>query len=100
MKLRQLRTLRLERNKLTTLPSLDKLTELRTLQVDGNQLTSMPSVKELLDLTTLSAEGNSLAHLPDGILSLKELAQVYLRGNPISPTEVNTLRGTGVSVEF
>ena len=81
--LRRLRTLRVSRNRLVSLPSsIASLESLEGLFVDGNALAGLPDeVGRLGALRTLEAHDNSLAALPPGLCDATALCRLTLRNN-------------------
>lgn len=78
----------LDRNRITTLTSLNALQNLRELNVRGNQLTSLGRLPA--GLTVFDGGDNQLVSL-EGIESASSLQQLFLGGNRI--TSVESLAG-------
>ena len=83
--------LSLNKNKLTTLPSLDNLKQLKFFYVAENQLTAIPSVDSLKNLERFICWRNQLNDLPD-LTHLHKLYRLDVPVNfltkfpPLSPT--------------
>ena len=76
--------LRLDRNRLTTLPNLNSFTLLKELHVNDNALTALPiDLVEDLDLEVLSLEFNRLNKLHVKLKDLSKLRALCLLENPI-----------------
>ena len=79
-----LEVLRLDRNRLTTLPNLNSFTLLKELHVNDNALTALPiDLVEDLDLEVLSLEFNRLNKLHVKLKDLSKLRALCLLENPI-----------------
>jgi Leucine-rich repeat (LRR) protein/GTPase SAR1 family protein len=86
-KLKQLRSLKLSYNKLTTLPGslLSQLTQLTELDLSSNQLTTLPdSLGKLTRLTELDLSSNQLTALPDSLGQLTQLTNLNLSRNQLT----------------
>ena len=82
-KLKQLKFLFLEGNKLTDVKGLENLTQLKVLAIENNQLTDVKGLKKLTQLTTLQLFNNQLADVK-GMEKLKQLKYLNLRNNRLT----------------
>jgi hypothetical protein len=79
-----LEVLRLDGNKLATLPNLNAFTLLKELHANGNALSTLPiDMVEDLDLEVLSVEFNRLSKLHVKLKDLSKLRVLRLLENPI-----------------
>lgn len=94
-KLKALRVLWLEDNKLAALPHpLLELVELEQLRLSGNRITALPpQIKNMGALEVLAADTNLLAEVPRELCELRCLRTLLLRGNPLEalPDEIGQL---------
>jgi hypothetical protein len=90
-KLRNLRTLSMDKNRLTELPSLiGTMLSLRNISVHSNQLSSLPpSICLLVNLDTLDLHKNSLRTLPPNLGHLHALQRLDLSENKISELPIS-----------
>ena len=97
-----LRALFLTDNNISDISSLSELTNLITLGLDDNNISDISPLSELTNLTTLALLRNSITDISD--LGLLDGSFVYLNGNPLSDTSINThipaFRANGVRVIF
>ena len=82
-KLKQLKFLFLEGNKLTDVKGLENLTQLKVLAIENNQLTDVKGLEKLTQLTTLQLFNNQLADVK-GMEKLKQLKYLNLRNNRLT----------------
>lgn len=87
----QLRFLGLSFNGLTSLEGLQGLQSLEELRVNGNRLTSLRSLRSLPSLRTLEAARNQLQSV-DGVQALPSLESLQVDGNAI--TSLGTARSS------
>lgn len=88
-----------KRRKLTVLPeALCKLRQLRSLNLSGNELTSLPDLSQLSQLDSLDLSRNKLLLLPEWVGQLTQLQSLILSSNQLSelPVRVSQLRQLGV----
>ena len=118
----------LSNNNISDISSLSELTNLIVLNLDDNSITDISDLSDIEEINTLSLENNSisdLSGLPNlsgvTILYLRknqitdisplldsnrqfDSGSVYLEGNPLSDTSINThipaLKANGVTVHF
>ena len=90
-KLRNLRTLSMDKNRLTELPSLiGTMLSLRKISLHSNQLNSLPpSICLLVNLDTLDLHKNSLRTLPPNLGHLHALQRLDLSENKISELPIS-----------
>jgi hypothetical protein len=90
-KLRNLRTLSMDKNRLTELPSLiGTMLSLRKISFHSNQLSSLPpSICLLVNLDTLDLHKNSLRTLPPNLGHLHALQRLDLSENKISELPIS-----------
>ena len=90
-KLRNLRTLSLERNRLTEVPSLiGTMLSLRKVSLHSNQLVQLPgSICLLTSLESFDVHKNALVSLPAAIGNLKQLQKLDLSENRISELPIS-----------
>ncbi|MDZ3991293.1 leucine-rich repeat domain-containing protein [Pseudomonas sp. Teo4] len=81
-----LQTLQLSANRLTRLPSLAGFSELRSLDVQRNRLTTLEGLEHLTGLTQLVANDNALVSLPD-LGRLSRLTRLDLQRNQLETVE-------------
>ena len=95
-KLSKLKTLKLEKNKLTTLPEgIGKFSSLIKLMLGGNRLGSLPAeIGNLSALRTLSLNNNNLTSLPSEIGRLKVIKKLKLSNNSLIsiPPEIRNFK--------
>lgn len=77
-------SLELNQNKLTSLPSLDKMTKLTYFYVAENQLTELPNLNKLSNLEQLICWKNQLTTLPD----ISMLHKLYRLDVPVNKLTV------------
>lgn len=82
----RLQTLQLSANRLTRIPSLAGFSELRSLDVQRNRLTTLEGLEHLTGLTQLVANDNALATLPD-LGRLSRLTRLDLQRNQLDTVE-------------
>jgi Leucine-rich repeat (LRR) protein len=79
----KLTTLRLGKNQLTDVKSLEKLTQLRILLLDRNQLTDVNGLEKLTKLTGLNLANNQLTDVK-GLEKLTQLKALSLVNNQLT----------------
>ncbi|KPA13067.1 leucine rich repeat protein [Candidatus Magnetomorum sp. HK-1] len=84
-KLTQLKTLKLNGNRLKQLPlNLDKMTSLETLYLNNNEFTEFPSIiTKLSHLTILNLYQNSISSLPINMNNYSSLQELNLSNNEL-----------------
>lgn len=98
--IRELKTLLLDRNKLTALPKeMEKLNVLEALDLKENEIKNLPAeIAGMLKLTSLDLTNNKLKGLPDSIGKLSNLTHLLLKGNeplkmlPTALTDIHKFR--------
>lgn len=93
---KNLRTLNLSENKLSSLPpSIGTFTQLKILNISKNRIGSIPAeVGQLIKLETLLANDNRLTALPATVSNLRSLRDVSLASNQLKsfPTQFSALK--------
>ena len=91
-----------ENSSISDLTGLEYATSLRSLFLGNNNISDISPLSELTNLTTLGLDDNSITDISD--LGLLDRGIVYLNGNPLSDTSINThipaFRANGVRVIF
>jgi len=91
--LTQLRELHIGGNQLTELPSLSAMSQLKELWAANNRLQSLPDdIGKLVALERLDLRQNQLEDIPRSVVSLTQLKELNLKGNPLSSECLQFLR--------
>ena len=104
--LNNLTQLGLEGNSISDISPLKGLNNLTHLSLSGNSISDISPLEGLNNLTHLSLSGNSISDLSPLVANtgLGTGDQVFLEGNPLNNTSVNThipvLQSRGVTIEF
>lgn len=76
--------LNLDRNELETLPQeIVSLTGLKWLRLNGNRLSSLPDLSALVSLRRIYLQGNKFATVPETLKDLPMLTDIDLSNNPL-----------------
>lgn len=82
-KLKHLKYLHLDGNKITAFTEIKNLRFLKTLSIVNNSITSLNGVKSLNALEELDVTNNSITSLPEELRNLKNLKRLNLSKNPL-----------------
>jgi Leucine-rich repeat (LRR) protein len=75
----------LDRNQLAEFPQeLLKLTRLKWLRLNDNRLSSLPSLEALTNLRRIYLKNNRFLQVPEGLKLLPALTDIDLSGNPLT----------------
>ncbi len=100
--LNDLNELALSNNSIADISALSGLTKLDTLDLSNNSISDISALAGLINLDALDLSNNNISDLFPLIANLGRLKRgsIYLSGNPLSDTSINThiptLRGRGV----
>lgn len=86
----------LDRNELEVFPpELTTLTGLKWLRLNGNRLSSLPDLSPLVNLRRIYLRGNRFTEVPEALKSLPALTDVDLSQNPIAevPAWMTEIKG-------
>ena len=95
-KLSELKWLRLNENKLTSLPDLSALKNLRRIYLRDNRLTAVPeTLKDLSALTDIELSGNPIKTVPNWLAEKRGLENVSLNRTQITalPEDLSAWKG-------
>ena len=111
--LTQLITVYLSGNDITSISALSRMIQIRTLSLDNNRITSLSSLPNLGEAKILSFQNNRITDISpllnddlgfEGSLPGGGGRDVYLDGNPLSDTSINThipaLEARSITVHF
>lgn len=76
--------LNLDRNAFTNVDCLAAFTSLKWLRLNGNRLETLPDLRKARNMKRIYLAGNRFKEVPRGIEGLKKLTDIDLSGNPIS----------------
>lgn len=73
----------LDRNEIANLDGVEQFTELKWLRLNENKLSSLPDLKSLKSLRRIYLRGNAFKEVPETLKDLPSLTDVDLSGNPV-----------------
>lgn len=90
--LSKLTFLALGQNQIDDISPLSKLTNLTDLKLQGTQISDISALSSLTNLSFLNLDNNQISDIQPLVANsgLSKGNTVTLRGNPLSPTSVNT----------
>ena len=86
----------LDRNSLTNVDSVAKVGGLKWLRLNGNRLSSLPDLKALVRLRRIYLSNNRFASVPEALKDLPQLTDIDLSGNPLSEVPAWLAAKTGL----
>ena len=75
--------LNLDRNQLEKADGVEKLTELKWLRLNDNKLATLPDLKGLVKLRRIYLRNNGFKAVPETLKDLPALTDIDLSGNPV-----------------
>lgn len=74
----------LDRNALANIDGVEEFTQLKWLRLNDNKLSTLPDLKDLTSLSRIYLRGNSFKEVPETLKSLPSLTDIDISGNPVT----------------
>ena len=92
--------LNLDRNQLEKADGVEKLTELKWLRLNDNKLATLPDLKGLVKLRRIYLRNNGFKAVPETLKDLPALTDIDLSGNPVKEVPQWLAEKKGLIIEL